>query len=428
MAVLRSLLLLLLVYYHVAPARAASWRHDFATASAASFADFRSPTNLTDPQLAFASDKYRVVSLEKCSGKSSGMFTEDYIYSTAARLKARDPTTKVVFYWATNVAPQITCYRAHAEFAAHPEWQLKLDNGTRLPFTLDWENPDAREWWTSVPLGGQNGTGLWNGVPVHTLIDGVLADGSAWSHYDGVALPRLEQLYDAHLRMIGQLQAAFDSTGNGGVVMANAISMYGGVNQDPRPQYDHGAEALDWVAAAMNEHTAAFESVNRNNASLNVETVKTDMEVIDAALRRDNGSKLVFVQTWPGLYAGVQSYSPVANGGEPTPTTIAGWRNALRSHFAFAQALFLSVAEPNAFWFYGATWYESHTGYIDCPEDRTTCPTPPEWYPDLQKPLGPPLGPRVEVSPYVWRREFAHASVLLDLNMPNRSSTTYHDF
>ena len=180
----------------------------------------------------------------------------------------------------------------------------------------------------------------------------------------------------------------------------------------------------------MNEHTAAFESVNRNNASLNVETVKTDMEVIDAALRRDNGSnKLVFVQTWPGLYAGVQSYSPVDNGGEPTPKTIAEWRNALRSHFAFAQAaLFLSVAEPNAFWFYGATWYESHTGYIDCPEDRTTCPTPPEWYPDLQKPLGPPLGPRVEVSPYVWRREFAHASVLLDLNMPNRSSTTYHDF
>ena len=48
-----------------------------------------------------------------------------------------------------------------------------------------------------------------------------------------------------------------------------------------------------------------------------------------------------------------------------------------------------------------------------------------EWYPDLKKPLGKPLGPRVETSPYVWDRQFEHASVHLDLNRPNASKVVF---
>ena len=49
-----------------------------------------------------------------------------------------------------------------------------------------------------------------------------------------------------------------------------------------------------------------------------------------------------------------------------------------------------------------------------------------EWYPDLKKPLGAPKGPRVEISPYVWTREFEYASVRLDLNKRENSAVTYH--
>jgi hypothetical protein len=202
----------------------------------------------------------------------------------------------------------------------------------------------------------------------------------------------------------------------------------------------------------MFEHTASFEYVNPANASLNVEMVKQSMKFVDEALAVHDGSKIVFVSTWPGLYVDVGKYPPVANGGEPTPKTNDQWRDALRSHFGFNQAMFLSVAEANAYWYvasqpigalwitthpppptlppaalrsYGGTWYGVHTGMVDCPENRNSCPTPPEWYPDLDKPLGAPLGKRVEVAPYVFRREFEHATVHLDLNMPNRSKTTY---
>ena len=35
---------------------------------------------------------------------------------------------------------------------------------------------------------------------------------------------------------------------------------------------------------------------------------------------------------------------------EPTPQSNTEWRAALRRHFGFAQALFLSIAEPNMYW------------------------------------------------------------------------------
>jgi hypothetical protein len=79
------------------------------------------------------------------------------------------------------------------------------------------------------------------------------------------------------------------------------------------------------------------------------------------AAQEANGTKVVFVQTWPGLYANTQFnpnagnnhhasvYPPVANGGEPSPQNNDEWRAALREHFTFAHALFLSIAEANMY-------------------------------------------------------------------------------
>jgi hypothetical protein len=69
----------------------------------------------------------------------------------------------------------------------------------------------------------------------------------------------------------------------------------------------------------------------------------------------------VFVQTWPGMYshtgfqprgktpASVYPSYPGCQDCEPTPQSMDQWRDALRRHFAFAQALFLSIAEPNMY-------------------------------------------------------------------------------
>ena len=355
------------------------WNHGWNTTADMTFADFRSPAEMTDAQVQFASDKYRIISLEKCSGINSNMKTEDFVYSTAQRLKAIDPETKIFFYWDTSQAG-LACYNANDEFVAHPEWWLKGDDGVPItPHVIDVMNTEAVSWWKSVPLGGQNGTGLYNGTPVKELIDGVLADGSSWNNIANISIARLEALSDAKEDMLLALQTDLTAA-NGGKVMANGINMYGGPNEDPRTPSNHNVKVLRVAEAVMNEHTAAFESVNPQNASFNVDTVTQDFAAIDAAAAYDNGTRMVFIQTWPGLYAGVQQYPPVSAGGEPTPTNNSQWRQALTDHFPLAHALFLTVAQPNTYWFYGGTWYDSNTGVIACPDDPTSCPSPLDWY------------------------------------------------
>ena len=350
------------------------------------FADFNSNTLLTDAQATDVVSKYKVVSLEKCSGVQSGVTTEEAIYATAKQLKAKEPTKKVLFYLATD-QQGLSCYGANAEFMAHPEWHLKLDNGTTFlqnghPI-MDPTVPAAAKWWVSVPLGGINGTGEYKGTPVSQLIDGVLADSGGYSDVGGatdvgargISTARKEAIADAKRQMMGALQKELTAA-NGGIVMANGVSMYGVPNADPRYVNDtakhHNLIALTAVDAIMGEHTAAFECVNRLNNSFNMETVAQDLEALIAAAKFDGGSKTVFVQTWPGMYtatgftprgstpAHVYPSYPGCRDCEPTPQNNDQWRDALRRHFSFAQALFLSIAEPNMYCalcvFGGALW------------------------------------------------------------------------
>jgi hypothetical protein len=224
------------------------------------FADFNSNTILTDAQVTDVTNKYRIISLEKCTGFSSGFKTEDAIYSTAAAIKKKNPKTKVFFYLATD-QQGIRCYAANDEFLKHPEWWLKDDNGNVIVRTgsnqLDCTNAEARAWWTSLPLKG-DGNGMYKGTPVSELIDGVLADSGGWSNYANMSIARLEALEDAKFQMIGELQKILTAA-NGGIVMANGVSMYGGPNEDPRTPTDHNLKVLEVANGIMNEHTAVFE-------------------------------------------------------------------------------------------------------------------------------------------------------------------------
>ena len=281
----------------------------------------------------------------------------------------------MLFYLATD-QQGINCYGANTAFTAHPEWHLRLDNGTvyrrnGAPI-MDPTVPAAAAWWASVPLGGINGTGEYEGTPVSQLIDGVLADSGGYSNVGGatdlgspgISLARKEAIADAKRRMMGALQRALTAA-NGGIVMANGVSMYGGANADPRYVNDtaahHNLIALTEVGAIMGEHTAAFECINSRNNSFNMETVAQDLDALIAAAKFDGGSKAVFVQTWPGMYtatgftprgetpAHVYPSYPGCQDCEPTPQSMDEWRAALRRHFGFAQALFLSIAEPNMY-------------------------------------------------------------------------------
>ena len=82
-----GLLLLSLFATGISASKAANqWNHGWATAGSMTFADFNSNTLLTDAQAADAAAKFRIISLEKCSGVSSGVTTEEAIYATAQQL------------------------------------------------------------------------------------------------------------------------------------------------------------------------------------------------------------------------------------------------------------------------------------------------------------------------------------------------------
>ena len=65
------------------------------------------------------------------------------------------------------------------------------------------------------------------------VIDGVLADGSGFESIPNITMARLQTLYTAKLKMIAQLQAAFDKCGRGGVVFGNGLSEYDQSPTDP---------------------------------------------------------------------------------------------------------------------------------------------------------------------------------------------------
>ena len=74
------------------------------------------------------------------------------------------------------------------------------------------------------------------------------------------------------------------SAANGGIVMANGVSMYGAPNADPRYVNDshrhHNLVALEQTNAIMGEHTAVFECINARNNSFNVETVAQNLQTL----------------------------------------------------------------------------------------------------------------------------------------------------
>jgi hypothetical protein len=405
----------------------ARWHHKWDTGAEMWFSDFGYST-LTPAQAQFVAEHNEIVSLEKCVGSNvPGLKTEDAIYQTAAQLKALKPSIKVMFYWATD-QQGLHCYAANQTFAAHPEWWLRDDAGKYVldgtQHVIDWTVAGAVEWWLSVPFSGANAEGL---------IDGVLADSGGYKPYPGISPARCGEIYTAKKAALGRLQAAATEL-NGGVILANALSMYASQQNPAGGRTAHNLDVLDAVDAIQNEHFAVFESVNKHNDSLNVEMVKENLALIEQAAA--DPAKLVFVSTWPGLFVTTGSGKPGPGTGPgwptypapPSPHTMDAWRSALLDKFEFAFAATLLVAAPNVYQTYGV-WYEMHQGFVDCPTQPSTCCTPPQWYPQLSKPLGAPLGPREQVGPYHWTRDFEHARVDVDLAAPDSASITFrgHD-
>lgn len=372
------------------------WHHDWDTVQSMWWGDF-GYSLLSDTQAKFIAYHYKIVSLEKCTGHASHMDTEAAIYQTAAQLKKFNPMLKVLFYWSVSQAG-IQCYAANQMFTAHPEWHLKDDYGNIYqPPRIDVTIQAAQDWWLSIPLGGNNSS---------NLIDGILADDAGYNSYPNMTKDRMHSLYEAKLALLARMQTIFTQKTKDGIVLGNGFSEY-----DQSPRDPHNRKILQYVNAVQSEHYAVFEQVDPKTGELKLDKVADVLNNIEWASQNKN--KTVFASFWPGRIVGFNNGWPkYVNNSQPIG--MDAWRKVLKEQLLFQLASFLIVADTNVYMTY-AVWYELHQGFVTCPENPESCCTPPDFYPELRKALGSPIGPRIQRNTYQWQREFQHATVLLDL-------------
>ena len=371
----------------------------------------------------------------------------------ARRLKAVNPRFKVMLYQAADRG-DLTPFGSRM-IQAHPEWWLRddhgnvvymneawrcLPNGTVTPDAqchpvLDWTNADVRAWFRNFPIQLFNGT-----QQAAALFDGLMVDAGGyypeipWFVGGGnISLQRYQQLFSAEMQMLHEAQVMYAQL-NGGLVLDN-----GGL---PNPGSQPTWPGLSWrnVAGAVGggsflEWFGSFGQLDDNGswdvASMNA-TINTIRQAASAGypvvlkaapgpattpfLRRGYGADQGLLEH-NGYY--ITSWKGPAG---PVPNASEACRAGAARFLVQSLAPFLIVVEPNVFWSY-AWFYNMEDGYIPCPGTTIInnvsmdieCGMPTAWYPEFERPLGPPAGPPTCTNGTVWTRRFARADVYVDL-------------
>lgn len=409
----------------LASAAAAPWAHDWVSPASAwwGYGALNGGGAPDDATVAFAATTYRVIVLSACLGPGNASVSA-FVMGVAARLKAANPTVRVLQYFNMQ---QWACYArtepAFAAFLARPDWWLRddaggvvLNNGSP---EYDWTVPAAVDNFAAMPVAPPG-----VGAP---LLDGFLLDGGAvFQPEAGVSAARAEAQKAAKWAAIGRLQARLAAL-NGGVLLANGMA---GGPVDPFANDPFNLGVLAFADAVENERgSPAFEQVDAVTGALKKDAVAANLAAVERAAAVANGTKVVAMNYWPGPITrfpnvpgptdGWPAYAPgdpanVAPNGTAADV-VAGWTALLEKWLPFNLAMFLSVAGPSSY-FTQMAWYASYQGFAPCPATPGTCADPT--YPDMLRPLGAPLGPRVQLSTYKWVRTFEHAVVTLDLDEP----------
>ena len=322
--------------------------------------------NLTNAEIDFVAKNANFVTLEKGHGVGAHGSTEAGIADTARRIKARNPNVKVLFYLNTFI--NYSGYEANKTYKS--EWTLLDTKGnvvTHPKMNLsrpDPSNPEFREWWSDIVAKACR----------EAPIDGLYAD--AVPQATTVGLKRRVGAAKAAAVVNGvaeMLALTKKKMGRDHIVLVNA----------PR-QPDQFDLVLNWkgVDGIMIEHFDAFLATKPAD-------LKADLDALTTAASK---GKFCILKAWPGFTWMDKDVMRLPH------------RELLKrakANITFPLAAFLVAAQPGSYFCYSWGYVHNH-GML-------------ETYPELGRPLGPPKADAV------WdgltaTREFAHASVQLDLN------------
>jgi hypothetical protein len=322
--------------------------------------------DFTPQELEFLAKRFDFIAIEKgqavrkCDGSGG---TEGGIYEAARQLKKLNPRASVLFYW--NAFLDYPLYNAAK--SVKPDWHLKTPAGQ--PFLVrntvlayDLALPAVREWWSDVAARAMRDAPL----------DGIFADAlpQVLTSAKGRQFGKVK-----HRAMIAGLKEMMAATrrklGPGKIILANGT------------RAEEFRELLDWdsLSGVMIEHFGHFGSASK-------EDMAADLLTIELTGRK---GKVVVVKGWPGFTWLDKEMM------QRPPAELA---KLAAERLIFPLACFLVAAQPRSYFCY--TWgYRHDQGALD-------------WYPEFDKPLGPP---RCDAKRDGWKfsREFERASVSVDL-------------
>lgn len=322
---------------------------------------------LTEEEVEFVAAHCDFYCFEKTHGMNTQGSTEAGTEYDARRLKAINPDIHLLYYW--NTFLDYPFADAHDVYESHPEWWLYYQDGSLdlkagKHKRYDLSKEEVREWWAEEVRK----------AVIDGSCDGVFMDAFPQIANEGnIALwgqEKYDSIQDGLLELIRLTREKTDSS---------ALLMYNGIRNTDDLHF--GMEYLDQTDAAAIEHFDQF-------ASRSKESIRQDLEDMSAACK--NG-KVVILKTFPGF-----NWTESEKMAQPFEELL----EEARENITFPLACFLVAAQPYSYFNY--SW-----GYR--PEFGTL-----EWYEELERPLGEPLGDAVQDG-WEYTREFEHVKVWVNI-------------
>ncbi len=329
----------------------------------------RKARSYTDDEIAFLA-RFPVITFEKANGHQDHGSVEAGTLAAARAVKRLNPKAKILYY--RNVIVHYGGYAANKELERIPGAMLQGPNGnTRLIRhrlqAYDLSNPRVRTWWVNA----------CSTVTADPAIDGVFIDGSVKVLEPGyltrqIGAAKKRRIIAGYRLMMKQLREAI---GPDELMVANLL----------RARLENaGLEYLDYFDGSYVE--AFFHNVGGAGYE---EYVAKGIDAVQKAARR--GKIILFT-------ARLTPPSASAAGGHATVESDAPARAAI----TYPLAVFLICAEKYSY-------FRIHEGYSADNNDRWM-----RWFPEYDRPLGPPAGPATRDG-FRYTRTFRHATVQVDI-------------
>jgi len=321
--------------------------------------------DFTPEQLDFLAKHFDFITIEKHQASHKHGSTEAGFAVAAREIKKRNPKAKVLFYWnaSLDTSSRRGVYKAMKTFPA--DGFLKDSEGNpvlrrKTVPNYDLTRQDVRDWWSDAAAKAVREYGA----------DGIFADAMGDPPRANLKTLDEQTVSDLRAARLAMMKETRRKIG------PDKLIVYNGLMRENREKL------LRVTDGAMDEHFGHFA---------NGSSKEQIAEAILAAQEAGRDGKIVLIKGWPGF-----SYREPEMMKKPHDELA----RLAKQRITFPLACFLVAAQPHSYFCY--TWgYREKLGTF-------------QWYPEFDKPLGPPRGDTTRTG-WTYQRDFAHASVFVDL-------------